>query len=592
MRQTLRQMRWQIAGTYTLLILLTLGGLAALLYALTWNAYRTTLETGVAGQARLVAILAKAVPAEAGDTHLAPLIVDLGRQIRARITLIDADGQILADSLLPPERYTNQGDRPEVQAALSGALGETARYSTATGDDRFYIAVPLQQVGAPPGVVRIGVPLATIATAQLQLGLAVFLAALLAASIAVAIAMRIARRTTAPLRELGGMAQRLAAGDLDVRVPVPHGIEVADLAQSFNQMASQLRQLIDARAREGARLATILATMDDGILILDREQRVTLANRAATQALALTSPPPVPLSQIAGSAPIADVAQTVGQTRDATLTTIEEVIPPVTGRSLRVLVTRLDDAATAQVLVVLQDLTAVRHAERSRRLLLANITHDLRTPLASLQALLDTLADGAIDEPAVARDFLARMDTEVHGLRRLVDEFLELSAIELGQITLHRVPTQVPALLQQVVDRMTAQAQQKQIRLALVSADSLPLVSLDARRMEQVLLNLLQNAIAATPSGGQISVSAQAEAQRLIIRVRDSGGGIAPEDLPHIFERFYKADPARSGGGVGLGLAIAKHLVERHAGRIWAESTPGVGTTISIALPIDLPAAR
>ncbi len=475
MTHTLRQMRWQIASAYTLLILLALAGLAAALYAVTRDTYQRTLEAGVAGQARLVAALADSVPPDGADASLVPLVADLGRQIQARVTLIDAQGQILANSLLPPERYTDQHDRPEVAAALASGLGETARYSTATGDDRFYVAVPFGQAGGLHGVARVGVLLATIAAAQAQIGLAVLAAAVLAALLAVGLAVLIARRTTRPLRDLGAMAERLAAGDLRVQVPIPDGVEVAALAQSFNQMASQLRRQIDARTR----------------------------------------------------------------------------------------------------------------AEHARRLLLANITHDLRTPLASLQALLDTLADGAIDEPAVAHDFLDRMGTEVHGLSRLVDEFLDLSRIELGQVVLTRTPTAPGALLHTVAARMEAQARQRRVRITVAPAESLPLIAVDAGRMSQVLLNLLQNALAATPPGGQITLGARAEGDTLLITVQDTGGGIAPDDLPHIFERFYKADPSRSGGGSGLGLAIAKHLVERHGGSIAAESTLGVGTTLTISLPVS-----
>jgi two-component system sensor histidine kinase BaeS len=473
MGRFVHQMRWQIAGAYTLLILLTLGGLSATLYAVTRATYLRTLETEVAGQARLVAVLAERYGPEEASAQLDPFVDDLGRQLRARVTLIDSDGRILADSLLPPERYTDQRDRPEVVAALSGGLGENARYSTATGDDRFYVAVPFSTGGAGRGVARVGVPLATIATAQSQIGLAVLVAALLAAAVAVVLAVLIARRTTRPLRELGAMAGRLAAGHLDVRVPVPPDAEVADLAQSFNQMASRLRQQIDARAR----------------------------------------------------------------------------------------------------------------AEHARRTLLDNITHDLRTPLASLQALLDALDDGAIDEPDVARDFLGRMGTEVRGLRRLVDEFLELSRIEQGEVTLHRTVTSPLALLESAAGRMAAQARQKGIALSVLPGEQLPQVEVDAGQLEQVLLNLVQNALAATPPGGQITLAAYQLGDIVEISVHDTGVGIAPADLPHIFERFYKADQARSGGGTGLGLAIARHLVERHGGRITATSTPGAGTTLTISLP-------
>ncbi|HMQ33788.1 MAG TPA: ATP-binding protein, partial [Chloroflexaceae bacterium] len=268
---------------------------------------------------------------------------------------------------------------------------------------------------------------------------------------------------------------------------------------------------------------------------------------------------------------------------------IEELTPPVSGRSLRAIVTSLGDSASPQTLVMLQDLTELRRAERSRRILLTNVTHDLRTPLASLQALVDTLVDGAVEDPATAQDFLARMDVEIQGLSRLVDEFLELSRIELGQITLQTAPQDVPELLRAVAGRMEAQARQKGVSIIIEPRAALPQVALDRARVEQVLLNLLQNALSFTPAGGTITLRATPRDREVAIAVRDTGVGIAPADLPHIFDRFYKADPARSDGGVGLGLAIARHLVERHDGRIWADSRPGQGTTVTFALPIEQP---
>ncbi|NTU83720.1 MAG: HAMP domain-containing protein, partial [Chloroflexales bacterium] len=348
-----RQMRWQIAVASTLLIFVTLGGLAATLYTVTRDTYLRTLEAGVAGQAHLVATLAATLAPAAEDDHLDPLVDDLGRQLNARVTLINADGQILADSLLPRERYSDQRDRPEVQAALAGGQGETARHSTATGDDQFFVAVPFERADGTTGVARVGVPLATIASAQSRMGLTTLLAALLAAAVAVVLAVLIARQTTRPLRELGRMAEQLAAGDLEVQVPIPHGVEVAALAQSFNQMASRLRQQIDARAREQARLEAILATMDDGILILDGAGQITLANRAARQILPLTETLPCTLTEVPGGAPLVAAAQTVRDAPLASPTTLDE-LPLSDDRSLRALLTRLGERAPAQTLVVLQ----------------------------------------------------------------------------------------------------------------------------------------------------------------------------------------------------------------------------------------------
>jgi signal transduction histidine kinase len=492
MASALRQMRWQIAVAYTLLIVITLTGLALALYNLTRSTYLRTLEEGIVGHAYLIAALAESEPPGVGVGQLDALVDDVSTRLAARVTLIAPDGRMLADSLLPPERYTSRSDRPEVLEALQAGFGETQRYSTTTGDDRFYVAVPFRRDGAVAGVVRVGVPLATIARAQLELELVVVAAAVPAAVVAFGLAVLIAGRTTRSLQQLRGMAERMARGDLEVRVPVPPGEEVGALAQSFNQMAGRLQELGAAQASERERLATILAEL--------------------------------------------------------------------------------------------------QRAERSRRMLLANISHDLRTPVASLQALIDTLLDGAIDDPEAARDFLGRMDVEVQGLGQLVSEFLELSWIELGQVPIVPGPVDIAALLRAAAGRMEVQARQKGVPILVRDDGPLPLANVDRGRIEQVLMNLLQNALTYTPPGGRITMGAREQADSMLVEVRDTGVGIPPADVPHIFERFYKADPARSGGGVGLGLAIAKHLVERHGGRIWAESAPGAGTTVAFVLPLDGPA--
>jgi two-component system phosphate regulon sensor histidine kinase PhoR len=370
-------------------------------------------------------------------------------------------------------------------------------------------------------------------------------------------------------------------------VPIPPDEEVAALAQDFNVMASRLRQLLATIETERQRLATVLATMADGILMVGPRELVTFANRAAEGMVAVTPDQlPCALSALPVGPTLLPMLRGIraGRMHGAPIV-VEEAMAPATGRSLRAILTPLPSAAEDQALIVLQDLTELRRVEHARRSFLANISHDLRTPLASLQAMIETLQDGALDDREAAQDFLARMDDEVQSLNRLVVDFLELSRIESGQLELHPLPTDLRALLIGVTVRMTAQAEQRGVALTLAPLDALPTLTIDGARIAQVLLNLLQNALAFTPRGGTVTLSASVHADHIALQVQDTGVGIAPEDLPHIFERFYKADRARSGGGTGLGLAIAKHLVERHGGCIWAESVPQHGTTVTCTLP-------
>jgi two-component system phosphate regulon sensor histidine kinase PhoR len=237
-------------------------------------------------------------------------------------------------------------------------------------------------------------------------------------------------------------------------------------------------------------------------------------------------------------------------------------------------------------LVILQDLTPIRRLETVRRDFISNISHELRTPLAGLKALVDTLRGGAIKDRPAAKRFLKRMDAEVDAMTQMVEELLDLSRIESGQAPLRLEPTRVTELVIPPVDRLRPQAERAGQELMFHVAPEMPLVQADVDQARLVLTNLVHNAVKFTPPGGRITVSAQPNGEEVLFSVEDTGVGIPAEDLPRVFERFYKADQARSGGGTGLGLAIAKHVVQGHGGRIWAEGVEGEGSTFYFTLPV------
>jgi two-component system phosphate regulon sensor histidine kinase PhoR len=223
--------------------------------------------------------------------------------------------------------------------------------------------------------------------------------------------------------------------------------------------------------------------------------------------------------------------------------------------------------------------------ETVRRDFISNISHELRTPLASLKALTETLRDGALEDSKAAARFLGRIETEVDALTQMATELLELSRIESGQVPLELKAVPAAALLLSAVERMRAQAERAGITILIDNAEDMTVLRADPTRLEQVLVNLIHNAIKFTRPGGEVILATENEADFVRFSVRDSGAGIPAEDLERIFERFYKADRARSGGGTGLGLSISRHLVEAHGGRIWAESTEGQGSTFYFTIP-------
>ncbi len=262
-------------------------------------------------------------------------------------------------------------------------------------------------------------------------------------------------------------------------------------------------------------------------------------------------------------------------------------IDSMNGRFLRVISVPITTGEIKGALILFQDLTEIRSLQTMRREFVGNISHELRTPLAAIKAIVDTLRDGAIDDRVAATDFLDRLDIEVDGMTQMVNELIELSRIETGKIKLKLEPVNLNTLAEEVITRLTPQADRHQISISTKLYSDLPLVQADRERIQQVMVNILHNAIKFTPSGGKIEVSTGLDGQTVITQVSDTGIGISQEDLPHIFERFFKADKSRSSGGTGLGLAIAKHTVQIHGGNVWVRSELGKGSTFGFSLPLQ-----
>jgi two-component system phosphate regulon sensor histidine kinase PhoR len=334
---------------------------------------------------------------------------------------------------------------------------------------------------------------------------------------------------------------------------------------------------------ERARLAAVLERMTDGVLIADSEGRIQFANPAAERLFETGQAVGRRVVEVLRQYQLVEAWQRSRETGEAQEESVEI---PARRRFLQLVV--LPDRQTGGSLLVVQDLTRVRRLETVRRDFISNVSHELRTPLASLKALTETLRDGALEDPKAASRFLGRIETEVDALTQMATEVLELSRIESGQVPLELKAVPAASLLISATERMRAQAERAGLALRMGADQDMTEVRADPPRLEQVLVNLIHNAVKFTRPGGQVVLAAQAESDFVRFSVSDTGAGIPAEELERIFERFYKADRARSGGGTGLGLSISRHLVEAHGGRIWAESTEGQGSTFYFTIPIAL----
>ncbi len=505
--------------------------------------------------------------------------------LNTRVTIIAADGTVLGESDEDRAQMENHLDRPEIQEALLSGIGQSIRFSRTVEFRMLYVAASIVEDDSLLGFARIALPLQEIDQNVSRLRGSILIATLLATLLAVVLAALIAARTTLPLIELTEAAKKISTGNMtDKLIPTTRD-EVGQLTRAFNNMGAQIRSQIEALQTERIKLAAVLAEMTDGVLIVNELGEVQLINPAAEQMFSVREGEAIghSLAGVLRHHQLVELWQQckeTGEEQDALLEISTK------GIILQGLAIPLEQALPGSILLLFQDLTHLRRLETVRRDFISNISHELRTPLASLKALTETLQEGALEDPPAARRFLGRMEAEVDLSTLMVQESLELSRIESGKVPLQLTPISPCSLLSTASERLRLQAERAELNLEINCADQLPDVWADPPRMEQVIVNLLHNAIKFTSSGGEITLSAWQDRENIIFSVQDNGVGIPADDLSRIFERFFKSDRARTTGGTGLGLAISRHLVEAHAGRIWAESIEGKGSTFFFQLPI------
>lgn len=375
-----------------------------------------------------------------------------------------------------------------------------------------------------------------------------------------------ATKADAPIRELPGN--------------VPH---FEGLSLAIHELAADLNEKLTTSETERSRLAAILDQMTDGVLIADADGRIMLANPAAEKLLGEGQS--LPGRSVVVALRHHQLIEAWRKCQQLGELQIETVEIPTSRQFIQTVA--IPDRQSGGSLLMVQDLTRIRRLETVRRDFISNVSHELRTPLASLKALTETLQESALEDPPAARRFLGRIQTEVDALTQMATELLELSRIESGQVPLEFKPISPFKLIQVTAERMKMQAERSGLTIHVDCAPDLPNIRADMPRLEQVLVNLIHNALKFTRPGGEVTLTASPQPGSFIcFLVHDTGVGIPADDLSRIFERFYKIDRARSSGGTGLGLSISRHLVEAHGGKIWAESLEGRGSTFFFTIPL------
>jgi two-component system phosphate regulon sensor histidine kinase PhoR len=516
--------------------------------------------------------------------------VDLGDKLGCRLTMILPSGKVLADSDEDPKGMDNHYDRPEVAEALHGGVGRETRYSNTLKDDLFYVAVPVYRGGSVAGVIRASVPVRSLVQTLQAVNREILAAGALAAVLVAAVSFWVSRRIIRPLDDLRRGAERFARGELRHRLPGFDSEEIDLLAEALNRMAEQLDERIQTILRQQNEREAMLSSMEEGVLAVDNEGTILSANGACARLLeaegaalrgrpiyeVLRKPALVRFIEtaLAGPGPIDEDLRSYGSE----------------DRWLSAHATALDDAQERRigVLVVLHDITRLRRLENIRRDFVANVSHELRTPITSIKGFVETLLDEGLEDKQSALRFLGIVLKQVNRLDAIIQDLLLLSRIERGaeDQTIERGQELLGDVLGSAVEMCQRNADQKGVRLLLDCPGDL-LVRINGPLVEQAVMNLVDNAVKYSEAGSTVSVEGGRDDSGVVIRVRDTGSGIAAEHLPRLFERFYRVDKARSRelGGTGLGLAIVKHIVVAHQGSIDVESTLGQGSIFTLRLP-------
>ncbi len=524
------------------------------------------------------------------SNEIEQLIRNFSQRAKIRVTVVDPDGRVLADSDVAAATMENHKLRPEIVQARLGKIGKAARLSESTKTEYYYLAIPLLKKSEPIGTLRLAMATAQTRKRLADISKTFVWFALASTALASMVLIAFARATIAPLRELTHFAGSIARGDYRQRLsPVHWQGEWRLLGKAFDQMQVELQAREDELRTNSDRLSAVLASMHEGILSIDVQRRVLLANRAAAVLLDVPYQELLnrPFYELVRNPFIEECVDEVFKAHGTIGREFETKRQP--RRVLAVRFSWIAQFSGEAVVIVVHDVTSLRQLETMRRDFVANVSHELKTPLSSIKAYSETLRLGALEDPVNRLRFVERIEEQANRLSDLILDLIRLARIESGIVAFEVRDIRLSQIAQQRIHAFRVQAEKRSLALEL--EETLPgiMVRCDEEGLATIFDNLISNAVRYTPEGGQVIVRCSSDGMMGIIEVIDNGQGIAPEHQERIFERFYRVDKARSSdlGGTGLGLSIVKHFAQSFSGQVSVTSRLGRGTTFTVRLPLS-----
>jgi two-component system, OmpR family, phosphate regulon sensor histidine kinase PhoR len=586
-----RRLIWQLYPAYLLIIV-------GSLIAVTWYAsselgrfYLDQTENVLEARAYLLKdqILDLLNPLEPEPVDA--ICKEAGQLSATRITVILPDGKVIGDSRETPRFMDNHANREELVPALKGVPGKSIRFSNTLHQKMMYVAVPVKIDEQVQAVIRAAVSLTSLDEALTSVRLKIAFGGLVIAVLAALVSLAVARRISQPIEEIKRGAARFADGDLTHRLPSPDTEEMAGLAETLNRMAAQLDERIKTVFQQRNELEAVLSSMLEGVIAIDRSERIINMNPAAGRMFDCDP------AKVQGRN-IQEVVRNLAIQRFVTrvLTTSEAIsddfiLYRAEERTLNIHSSPLYDSSSVQIgaLLVMNDVTQLRHLENVRRDFVANVSHEIKTPLTAIKGFVETLQQGTVEDKAEQERFLGIVLKHVNRLGAILEDLLALSRMEQENgIEEVRLSTgKIKDVIQTAIQVCQPKAAARDITINVDAAEDLS-ANLDATLLEQAFVNLIDNAVKYSDDGSQVWISTAQKKREITIKFADQGSGIPNKHLSRLFERFYRVDKARSRklGGTGLGLAIVKHIVQAHGGHITVESSLGQGSTFTVHLPL------